>query len=123
VTSAPRVRRLKAPSDPECATDPLCCAPIGDAILGQTDAERLSNVLKALADPGRLRLLSLIRGAPAGEVCVGDLVEALDLSQPTVSHHLRILTDAGLLDRERRGNWVWYATNDARLAEVRDLLH
>lgn len=123
MTSISRPRRLKAPGDPDCASDPLCCAPIGDAALGQSDAENLSGVLKALADPARLRLLSLVRASPAGEVCVGDLVDALHLSQPTVSHHLRILTDAGLLDRDRRGNWVWYSPNDARLAEVRGLLH
>ncbi|MGQ0837268.1 ArsR/SmtB family transcription factor [Actinokineospora sp.] len=117
-----RLRRHKAPSDPDCATDPLCCAALGDAVLDRADAERFAAVLKALADPGRLRLLSLIRAAPGGEVCVGDLVDALGLSQPTVSHHLRILTDAGLLTRDRRGNWVWYAANGDRLAEVRDLL-
>lgn len=79
-------------------------------------------VLKALAEPGRLRLLSLVIAAPGGEVCVADLVEALELTQPTVSHHLRVLTSAGLLRRERRGNWAWYSVNEARLDEVRGLL-
>jgi ArsR family transcriptional regulator len=121
VTTIP-LRRLKAPGDPDCASDPLCCAPLGDAVLGAEDARRFATVLKALADPGRLRLLSLLRAAPGGEVCVGDLVDALGLSQPTVSHHLRVLTDAGLLTRERRGNWVWYAANRDRIAEIRALL-
>ncbi|MDQ3577000.1 MAG: metalloregulator ArsR/SmtB family transcription factor [Actinomycetota bacterium] len=100
----------------------MCCAPIGDEVLSPDDANRVAGVLKAIADPARLRLLSLVRAATAGEVCVADLVEALGLSQPTVSHHLRVLTDARLLGRERRGNWVWYSANRARLAEIRDLL-
>lgn len=115
-------RRLKAPTDPDCRSDPLCCVPLRDAVLARDDADRLAVVLKALAEPGRLRLLSLVIAAPGGEVCVADLVEALELTQPTVSHHLRVLTSAGLLRRERRGNWAWYSVNEARLDEVRGLL-
>lgn len=91
-------------------------------MLDADDADRLAGVLKALADPARLRLLSLVRAADKGEVCVGELVGALGLTQPTVSHHLRVLTGAGLLRRERRGNWVWYSAATERLDEVRELL-
>jgi len=122
VTATRQPRRTKAPTDPDCGTDPLCCAPLGDAVLGPEQAEQLAAVLKALADPQRLRLVSLLLAAPGGEVCVADLVGALGLAQPTVSHHLRTLTDAGLLHRERRGNWVWYAVDEERLDEVRQLL-
>src|SRR5687767_4411735 len=97
--SAPSLRRTKTPSEADCETDPLCCAPLSGAALGRADARRLARVLKALADPARLQIVSLIRVAPGREVCVADLVRALDLSQPTVSHHLRILLDAGLLTR------------------------
>ncbi|GAA5128755.1 metalloregulator ArsR/SmtB family transcription factor [Haloechinothrix salitolerans] len=114
--------RFKAPDDPECTVDPLCCAPLGDAVLAQADAEQLADALKALADPARLRVLSLLRAAPGGEACVADLVRPLDLSQPTVSHHLRVLTDAGLVARERRGTWVWYSLRAERLAEIRSVL-
>ncbi len=111
-----------APTEPGCAADPLCCTPLSEAALSRVDAGRLAQVLKALADPGRLQLMSLLLAAPGGEVCVADLVQALQLSQPTVSHHLRVLHDAGLLRRERRGSWVWYSVADERLDEVRALL-
>ncbi|WP_285662297.1 ArsR/SmtB family transcription factor [Actinorhabdospora filicis] len=74
----------------------------------QTEAERLASVLKALADANRLRLISLIQSSPAGEACVCELTEPLGLSQPTISHHLRILTDAGLLERDKRGVWAYF---------------
>ena len=122
VVSAPSIRRIKAPTEPDCAADALCCAPLSQAALNRVDAQRLAQVLKALADPGRLQLVSLLLAAPGGEVCVADLVEALQLSQPTVSHHLRVLHDAGLLRRERRGSWVWYSVADERLDELRTLL-
>ncbi|HEX6342187.1 metalloregulator ArsR/SmtB family transcription factor [Umezawaea sp.] len=77
--------------------------------LDRSTAERLAKLLKAVADPARLQLLSIIHGAPGGEVCVCDLVEPLGLSQPTVSHHLKVLTDAGLLSRERRGTWAYFS--------------
>lgn len=111
-----------APTDPDCGSDPLCCAPLRDAVLARDEADRIAAVLKALAEPGRLRLLSLVIAAPGGEVCVADLVDALELTQPTVSHHLRVLTSAGLLRRERRGNWAWYSVNGSRLEEIRGLL-
>lgn len=120
--AAPSVRRTMAPTEPGCGADPLCCAPLSEAALSREDAGRLAQVLKALADPGRLQLVSLLLAAPGREVCVADLVDALQLSQPTVSHHLRVLHDAGLLVRERRSSWVWYSVADDRLDEVRALL-
>ena len=120
--SAPPTRRTRTPVDPDCATDPLCCRPLSAAVLDRPDAARLAQVLKALADPSRLQVISLIRTAPGGEVCVADLVAGLGLSQPTVSHHLRLLHEAGVLRRVRRASWVWYSVADERVDEVRRLL-
>ena len=87
-----------------------CCNPTADAVLDPAAAETLANVLKALAEPTRLRLLSLIAARSSnGEACVCDLTEPVGLSQPTVSHHLKVLVDAGLLTREQRGKWAYYA--------------
>lgn len=122
MTRAEPARRSKAPTDPDCRSDPLCCVPLRSAVLARSDADQLAAVLRALAESARLRLLSLVLAAPGGEVCVADLVEALELSQPTVSHHLKVLTDAGLLRRDRRGSWVWYSVNAERLEELRALL-
>ncbi|MEU7585315.1 metalloregulator ArsR/SmtB family transcription factor [Micromonospora sp. NPDC049230] len=99
------------------AISPLTGDPIKRA-----DAERLAGVLKAFADPARLRLLSLIQSAPEGEASVSDLTGALNLSQPTVSHHLRILTEAGLLERDKRGVWAYYRLVPAAIAQIADLL-
>lgn len=85
-----------------------CCAPLAESPLGADDAERLARSLKALADPARLRILSLIAASADGEVCVCELPAPLGLSQPTVSHHLKVLTDAGFLDRSKRGTWAYY---------------
>ncbi len=84
----------------------LCCPPLAQAPLSERDAEELSGRLKALAEPTRLRLLSLVLAA--GEACVCDLTAPVGLSQPTVSHHLKVLVDAGILERDKRGRWVWY---------------
>ena len=73
----------------------------------------------ALADPVRLRVLSILAASPEGEVCVCDFVEPLGKSQPTVSHHLKILSEAGLVQGDRRGKWVWYSLNRERLAQLR----
>ena len=86
-----------------------CCAPLVRRPLSAVEAADLSRVLKAIADPARLRLLSLVAAHAGGEACVCDLTEPLDLSQPTVSHHLKVLVDAGLLTREKRGVWAYYA--------------
>ena len=95
-----------------------CCTPITGAALTADEATVLAGVLKAVADPTRLRLLSLIQAHEGGEACVCDLTEPVGLSQPTVSHHLRILLDAGLVTRDKRGSWAFYRTVPARLAEL-----
>jgi ArsR family transcriptional regulator len=89
-----------------------------DHPLQRAEAEATAALLKAVADPVRLQLLSLIRSADGSEACVCDLTTAVGLSQPTVSHHLRVLTDAGLLHRERRGTWAWFRLVPARLDDV-----
>src|SRR5712691_4491114 len=99
-----------------------CCEPVMDAPLGEADAEELAGALKVLADPARLRLLSLVANAPAGEVCACDLVGPLGRSQPTISHHLSVLVDAGLLARERRGKWAWYSAVPERLSVLCQIL-
>jgi ArsR family transcriptional regulator, arsenate/arsenite/antimonite-responsive transcriptional repressor len=88
--------------------DAACCPQVLAAPLGEDEAERLAAALRVLADPARLRLLSLIGSDPEGEACVCDLTVPLGLSQPTVSHHLKVLTEAGLVGREQRGRWVYY---------------
>ena len=85
-----------------------CCAPLAEAPLDAEDAEALARSLKALADPARLRILSLVAASEGGEICVCELPAPLGLSQPTVSHHLKVLTDAGFLAREKRGTWAWF---------------
>jgi ArsR family transcriptional regulator len=97
-----------------------CCPPLLDGALSEADAELLAGAFKALADPARLRLLSLVASRP--EVCACELVEPLGRSQPTVSHHLKVLRDAGLLTSERRGSWVWYRVVPERVAALRDAL-
>lgn len=85
-----------------------CCAPIARETIDQSQAEDLARSLKALADPARLRLVSLIAASDDQEACVCDLTEPLGLAQPTVSHHLKVLTDAGFLTRSKRGTWAYY---------------
>lgn len=99
-----------------------CCPPVLRGKLGQTDAERLAGTFKAIADPVRLRLLSFIAAQPSGEACVCHLMQPLDIGQPTVSHHLKVLYEAGLLARERRGTWVYYRIVPERLTALRDAL-
>ncbi len=99
-----------------------CCAPLAAAPLDAPQAEQLAHVLKALADPGRLRLLSLLLAAPEGEACTCDLTEPLGLSQPTVSHHLKKLAEAGLVTGERRAVWTYYRVNREALAAAARLL-
>jgi ArsR family transcriptional regulator, arsenate/arsenite/antimonite-responsive transcriptional repressor len=99
-----------------------CCPPVLQGRLGKADAEQLAGAFKAIADPARLRLLSFVAAQPSGEACVCYLMKPLGLTQPTVSHHLKVLYDAGLLERERRGTWVYYRIVAARLAALRDAL-
>ncbi len=86
-----------------------CCSAPGRAPLAENAATDLARTLKAIADPTRLRLVSIVAASGEGEVCVCDLTEPVGLSQPTVSHHLKVLVDAGLLNREKRGTWAYYS--------------
>ena len=99
-----------------------CCPSIVAAPLYESEASELARGFAALADPARLRLFSLIAAQPEGEVCACALVEPLGRSQPTVSHHLRVLYEAGLVDREKRGTWVWYRGRPERLEALRAAL-
>jgi ArsR family transcriptional regulator len=99
-----------------------CCTPLATgAAMSTAQAEQVAPLLKALADPVRLRLVSLIAASPAGEACVCDLNDAFDLTQATISHHLKVLHSAGLLDRDKRGVWVYYAVRPAALSAVANL--
>lgn len=95
-----------------------CCSNGLTAPLDREDAEVLAQLLKAVADPVRLQLISIIASNPGGETCACDLTEPVGLSQPTVSHHLKILTQAGILTREQRGTWAWFSVNSDRLAAI-----
>ena len=99
-----------------------CCPVLLEAPLTQAEAETLAGALKVLAEPARLRLVSLIAAQPGAETCVCNLTEPLGLSQPTVSHHLKVLHEAGILEREQRGRWAFYRLNSARLAIVTNAL-
>lgn len=99
-----------------------CCSPLTAEVLSEPDAVDLADALKVLADPARLRLLSLIASGESGEACACDLVEPLGRSQPTVSHHLSMLVDAGFLTREKRGRWAWYRVVPERLEMLRAAL-
>lgn len=101
---------------------PSCCAPVLRSPLGKEDAEELASALRALADPVRLRLLSFIAAQPGAEACVCHLTGPVGLSQPTVSHHLKLLHDAGILDRDKRGTWVFYRIHSERLEAIRAAL-
>ena len=98
----------------------LCCAPLTAEPLSVSDAEELAGRLKALADPARLRLLSIVLAN--GEACVCDLTAPIGLSQPTVSHHLKVLVDAGVLQREKRGRWAWFSPVPGALGALAAIL-
>jgi ArsR family transcriptional regulator, arsenate/arsenite/antimonite-responsive transcriptional repressor len=95
-----------------------CCAPVTGGVLDAGAAEQLAHVFKALGDPARLRLLSLIAAADGGEACICDLTGPVALSQPTVSHHMKLLVDAGLVTRDQRGRWAYYRVLDGALRAV-----
>ena len=107
---------------PLVAPTQACCAPGASEPMSRANAEALAVLLKAVADPARLQIISLIRSSADCEACVCDLTEALGLSQPTISHHLRVLSDAGVLSREQRGTWAWFTLNPKRLKEISRLL-
>jgi len=99
-----------------------CCPPLSVRPLSAGQAEQIAPLLKALADPVRLRLMSLVASHPGGEICACDLGESFSLSQPTISHHLKVLHDAGLLDREKRGVWAYYRARTEALANLGALI-
>jgi ArsR family transcriptional regulator len=99
-----------------------CCSPLTSRPLSTEQAERVAPLLKALADPVRLRLMSLVASHEGGEACGCDLNDAFDLSQPTISHHMKVLHDAGLVDREKRGVWVFYRVRPQALASLSALI-
>ena len=99
-----------------------CCPPLATEPLSQAQAEQVAPLLKALADPVRLRLMSLVASHPGGEACVCDLNDAFNLTQPTISHHLKVLHEAGLLDRDKRGVWVYYRVRPQALAGLAALI-
>jgi len=100
----------------------LCCSPVLQAPLEPADALVLAGALKVLAEPARLRLLSLIRSAESGRATTGALAEEIGLTQPTITHHLGALFDAGFLERERDGRQTWYWVNTDGLQAIRQLL-
>lgn len=99
-----------------------CCAPLRREPIDAEGAATLAEAFKALADPVRLQLLNLIATADTGEACACDLVEPVGKSQPTVSHHLKVLREAGLIEGEKRGTWVWYSVVPSRLDELQRVL-
>src|SRR5215213_3818362 len=99
-----------------------CCSPLTKEPLSSERAGRIAPLLKALGDPVRLRLLSLVASHADGEACVCDLHEAFDLSQPTISHHLKVLHQVGLLDRSKRGVWVYYSVKANAMADLGALI-
>lgn len=107
---------------PVLLTEGACCAPLSRATISADDAAELSPAFKALGDPARLRLISMIASSPGGEICVCDLTPAFELSGPTISHHLRVLREAGLIEGDRRGTWVYYRPVRSRLAALSALL-
>src|SRR2546430_15480006 len=102
--------------------DQTCCAPLVGSVLSETEADRLAQALRVIADPARLRLVSLVAASEGGESCVCDLTDRLDLGQPTGSHHLKVLTDAGVLRREKRGRWAYYRIEPEPLELLRGAL-
>jgi ArsR family transcriptional regulator, arsenate/arsenite/antimonite-responsive transcriptional repressor len=104
------------------STDGGCCGSTIASPLDEAAADDLATAFKVLGDPARLRLLSLIASAPSGEMCACDLVEPLGRSQPTISHHLAVLVEAGMLTRDKRGRWAWYRVVPHRLDTLRAAL-
>jgi ArsR family transcriptional regulator len=96
----------------------ICCGPVTGDVISPEDAEELARRFKALGDPTRVRLLSLIAAHESGEACICDLIDPVGLSQPTVSHHMKQLADAGLVTRSQRGKWAYYRIVDDSLASL-----
>ena len=100
----------------------FCCTPVFEGVIDEEDAVETARALAALGDPVRLRIVSLLAAAPGGSACGCELESPLGLSQPTVSHHLRILREAGLVTGHREGRWVHYQVVSQRLDEIREVL-
>jgi ArsR family transcriptional regulator, arsenate/arsenite/antimonite-responsive transcriptional repressor len=109
-----------APKQKRAAGDP-CCDPVAYPDVARRQAESMATIAKALGDPIRLQLVDVLR-RHAGKVCVCELVPLFDLSQPTVSHHLKVLRQAGIVDSERRGLWAYYYVNPEALKEISEWL-
>ena len=99
-----------------------CCQPLLKGRLTPDNANYLAAIFRVLGEPARLQILSLVAAQPTQEVCACELVETLGLAQPTVSHHLRVLHEANLLTKERRGTWIYYRLSPKKLAMLRDAL-
>lgn len=95
-----------------------CCSPVTGGVVSDETAETLARMFKALGDPTRVKLLSMIAAAPEGEACICDMTEPVGLSQPTVSHHMKLLVEAGLATREKRGKWAYYRVVPAVLSSL-----
>ena len=121
-SATPSIRAQAAAQFPPMFDAISCCSPVRTDVLDEEQAEVLSRSFAALADPIRLRLLSIVAACATGEVCACDLVGPSGRSQPTVSHHMKILVDAGLVLREKRGLWVWYRVVPERLEALRAVL-
>src|SRR5690606_41316063 len=117
-----KTRQLSTVRLPTTMEANTCCVPRITSSRPAEDAERVARVFKALGDPTRVRLLSLIAAGAGGEACICDLTEPVGLSQGTVSHHMKLLTDAGLVTREQRGKWAYFALNDGALDAAADAL-
>ncbi|GAA4069983.1 metalloregulator ArsR/SmtB family transcription factor [Actinomadura miaoliensis] len=117
----PVVINPAAAAEPRAGTE-ACCSPLVCAPLGPEEAAELAPLFKAIGDPVRLRLLSLIACHEGGEACVCELTDAFDLTPPTISHHLKVLKQAGLIDSERRGTWVYYWVNPQVLQRLSVIL-
>jgi ArsR family transcriptional regulator len=120
-TTKTSVRIIQATDDADCATE-LCCPAMVGSPLSETDAEEMATLLKALADPVRLRLVSMVAASATGEICACDLPDTLGRSQATVSHHLGQLVKAGILAREQRGKWAWFRIRTEQFDTVRAAL-
>jgi ArsR family transcriptional regulator len=100
------------------ADSAACCSPLAAEPMTMDQAEQVAPLMKALADPVRLRLMSLVASHAGGEACMCDLTDAFELSQPTISHHMKVLHEAGLVDRDKRGVWVYYRVRPEALAAI-----
>ncbi|MEH1129366.1 ArsR/SmtB family transcription factor [Micromonospora sp. CPCC 206061] len=115
-------KQAVAPAITGVPVDAPCCPPIAEHRIPAETAAALAPAFKALGDPVRLQLMSMIASAPAGEICVCELTPAFELSGPTISHHLKTLREAGLVDADRRGTWVYYRTRPGILRQLAALL-